>query len=114
MPIGFFLCGAEQVITVDLNRRLDFGILKKSLVWIAENRDEICGYYDGVANPQITQITQIIERMDLINRLKEMPEKFLSETNIQYLAPAGAADTGLPDASVDYHISTTVMNIFLG
>lgn len=37
-----------------------------------------------------------------------MPENFLSEGNIQYLAPADAADTGLPDASVDYHISTTV------
>ena len=37
-----------------------------------------------------------------------MPEKFLSEANIQYLAPADAANTRLPDESVDYHISTTV------
>jgi hypothetical protein len=64
VPIGFFLCGAEEVVTVDLNRRLDLGILEKSLVWMAENRDELCGYYDGVAekavfNPQISQITQI-------------------------------------------------------
>jgi len=75
---------------------------------MVKNRDDVCGYYDGVANLQITQITQIIERMDLIDRLKEVPEKFLSEANLQYLAPADAADTGLPDASVDYHISTTV------
>ena len=117
---------------------------------MAENRDEIGGYYDGVANPQIPQITQInnhlkdegitcrnplnaksvgfnypaargngkdkaamshktfIERMDLIDRLKAKPEKFLSEANIHYLAPADAADIGLPDASVDYHIATTV------
>ena len=52
--------------------------------------------------------------MDLIDRLKEMPEKFLSEANIQYLAPADAADTGLSDASVDYHISTTVFEHILG
>jgi hypothetical protein len=103
VPIGFFLCGAEKVVTVDLHKRLDFGILKKSLVWIVENRDEVCGYYDGV-----TERTIFNERMDLIDSLKEMPEKFLSEANIQYLAPADAADTGLPDASVDYHISTTV------
>ena len=108
VPIGFFLCGAEQVITVDLHRRLDFGILKKALVWMAENRDEIYGYYDGVANPQIAQITQIIERMDLIDRLKHNPKKFLSEANIVYLAPADAANINLPDSSVDYHISTTV------
>ena len=103
VPIGFFLCGADEVITVDLHRRLDLGILKKSLMWMAENRDEILGYYDGVAERTI-----FYKRMDLIDSLKEMPEKFLSEANIQYLAPADAADTGLPDASLDYHVSTTV------
>ena len=143
---GFFLCEAGEVITVGVYRRLNFGILEKSLMWMAENRNEICGYYDWIAertvfDPQISQITQIsnhfkddrksvgfnstaaccdgkdkaamshkifIERMDMIDSLKEMPEKFLSEANIQYLAPADAADTGLPDASMDYHISTTV------
>jgi len=43
----------------------------------------------------------------LIGSLKGKLEKFLPEANIQYLAPA-EADTGLPDASIDYHISTTV------
>jgi len=103
IPIGFFLCSAEKIVTVDLHRRLDFGILKKSLVWMAANRDEICGYYDGVA-----ERAALDERMDLIDSLKEMPEKFLQEANIQYLAPADAADTGLSDASVDYHISNSV------
>jgi len=103
VPIGFFLCGAEKVVTVDLHRRLDLGILKKSLVWMAENRDEVFEYYDGVVEREVFD-----ERMGLIYRLKEMPEKFLSEANIQYLAPADAAATFLPDDSVDYHISTTV------
>ncbi len=109
VPIGFFLCGAEKIVTVDLHRRLDFGILEKSLVWMAENRDEICGYYDGIA-----ERAAFDERMDLIKSLKEMPEKFLQEANIQYLAPADAADTGLPAASVDYHISTTVFEHISG
>ena len=56
----------------------------------------------------IAQIKQIIERMDLIDRLKHNPEKLLSEANIIYLARADAANTGLPDSSVDYHISITV------
>ena len=101
-PIGFFLCGASEVITVDLHRRLDFGILKKSLVWMSENRDEIGGYYEG-----IVERSGFNERMDLIHSLKGI-EKFLSEANIQYIAPADAANIDLPDASVDYHISTTV------
>jgi len=54
------------------------------------------------------QITQINERIDLIERLKLNPKKFLSEANIVYLAPADAANIDLPDESVDYHISTTV------
>lgn len=28
VPIGFFLCGAEKIVTVDFHRRLDFEILK--------------------------------------------------------------------------------------
>ena len=65
VPIGFFLCGASEVITVDLHRRLDLGILKKSLEWMSESRDESYGYYDGVAEMAIFD-----ERMDLIGRLK--------------------------------------------
>jgi SAM-dependent methyltransferase len=103
VPIGFFLCGAEKIVTVDLHRRLDLGILKKSLVWMAENRDELFGYMNEVAERAVFD-----KRIDLIDSLKGMPEKFLSEANIQYLAPADAANTDLPDKSVDYHISTTV------
>lgn len=103
VPIGFFLSGAEKIVTVDLHKRLDFGILKKSLVWMAENRDEIYGYYSRVAEKAVFD-----DRMDLMGRLKGTPEKFLLEANILYLAPADASNTDLPDASVDYHISTTV------
>jgi SAM-dependent methyltransferase len=104
VPIAFFLCGAKEIVTIDLNRRLDFGILKKSLLWMSENRNDIWRYYDGVAEKAVFD-----ERMDLIGRLKGSPEKLLSEANIQYLAPADAADTGLPDSSIDYHISITVL-----
>lgn len=70
---------------------------------MAENRKKLWSYYD-----RLTEKTVFDKRMDLINSLKDMSEKFMSEANIQYLAPADAADTDLPDASVDYHISTTV------
>jgi len=133
VPIGFFLCGSEKVVTVDLHRRLDLGILKKSLTWMAENRDEIYGYYDRITemeaiNPHNSKSVGFnstadrgdekskaainhkifMKRMDLIDSLKKRPEKFLSEANIQYLAPSDAADTGLPGAGVDYHISNCV------
>jgi hypothetical protein len=87
---------AKEIVTVDLNRRLDFGILKKSLVWMSENRNDIWGYYDSFADKAVFD-----ETIDLIDRLKGTPEKLISEANIQYLAPADAADTGLPDSSID-------------
>ena len=66
VPIGFFLCGAEKIVTVDLHRRLDFGILKESLGWMAENRNDLWGHYNRVAERTIFD-----ERMDLIDTVKE-------------------------------------------
>ena len=37
VPIGFFLCGAKSVYTVDLHRRMDIRLLKKVLAWFATN-----------------------------------------------------------------------------
>jgi SAM-dependent methyltransferase len=71
---------------------------------MAENRDELAGYYDGVAEKAVFN-----ERMNLIEKLKHRPEKLLTEANIACLAPADASNIELPDASVDYHISTTVL-----
>lgn len=110
VPIGFFLCGAGKVTTVDLHKRMDMEILGKSLVWFAENRDEIFGYYNGERTGYgVVEKPIFDERMKLIERLKHDPEKLLSEANIDYMAPADASDTDLPDSSVDYHISTTVL-----
>lgn len=84
VPIGFFLAGAGNIITVDLHKRMEIGILRKSLEWMAENREKLWSYYDG-----ITEKAAFEERMDLIERLWESPEKLLSEANIVYLAPGG-------------------------
>jgi hypothetical protein len=35
-PIGFFLCGAGSVVTVDLHRRIEWGLTRKSLEWMAQ------------------------------------------------------------------------------
>jgi len=104
VPIGFFLCGADKIVTVDLHQRLDYEILRESLEWIDENRNDIWGYYDGVVEKSVFD-----ERIELIGKLKCSPEKFLAEANILYLAPADAANIDLPDMIIDYHLSTTVL-----
>ncbi len=104
IPIGLFLSGAESVATFDLNRRIDFDLKRKVLYWIRENRSAIEPGYLEFVEPSTFE-----ERFDLVKRLWSQPESFLREANIQYLAPADAANTNLPDASIDCHFSASVM-----
>lgn len=104
VPIGFFLSGAEKVITVDINRRLNFNVLKETLASIAKNRHEFEAMYQELIDAKILN-----QRLNLIEKLQNQPKKFLMEANIQYLAPTDAAHTKLQNESVDYHISTTVL-----
>ena len=104
VPIGFFLSGAESVITIDLHRRLDLNILRGSLVWMAEHRRLLESTYSEVVAQSV-----LGERLDLLARLQSDPRKFLKEANIQYLAPADASDTSLPANSIDFHISVATL-----
>ena len=104
IPIGFFLSGAKQVITVDLNRRIDFGLTRKVLSWIAENAQSVESMYLEVVNS-----STLCKRIEIVKKLQDDPKTFLEKANIKYLAPYDASSTELPDNSVDYHISTTVL-----
>jgi len=104
IPVGFFLSGAESVITVDLNRRLDLGLTQQALAWMVKNRRTLESMYSKVADSMLFS-----ERFALIERLWSNPQTFLKEANIQYIAPADAADTDLPPGSVDYHFSVTTL-----
>lgn len=104
VPIGFFLSGAKSVITVDLNRRIDFGLTKKILSWIANNTKTIESMYLEVVDSSI-----LSERLEIVKKLQDDPKTFLEEACIKYLAPYDASNTDIPDNSVDYHISTTVL-----
>lgn len=50
-PIGFFLSGAGSVTTVDLNRRIDWDLTRKSLQWISANKDTVFDLYSN-SNPE--------------------------------------------------------------
>ena len=104
VPIGLFLLGARKVITFDLNRRLDFDILRSSLDIISSNEERLKSVYGAVATSLTFQ-----KKLVLLRNLKGCPEKFLSEAGIEYVSPADASRTGLHDNSVDCHFSTTVL-----
>ena len=104
LPIGFFLSGAQSVITMDLHRRLDFGLLRESVHYFSEHRSEIQPLYQRLgANSALN------DRFEVMGQLWQSPQDFLEAANILYRAPADAADTKLPAASVDYHFSYTVL-----
>ena len=106
VPIGFFLVGAKLVTTVDLNRRIDWRLTKRALLWIAENSDKVRCLY---LSHKIVDPALLDKRLALIRRLWATPRTFLREANIHYWAPADAASTGLPAGSIDYHFSANTL-----
>ncbi|HYX27359.1 MAG TPA: class I SAM-dependent methyltransferase [Pyrinomonadaceae bacterium] len=104
LPICFVLSGARSVVTVDLHRKLDFGLLRETLRYFKEKRSDIESMYAGTVRQSVLD-----EGFALIDKLGHVPRDFLEEGRIRYLAPADATESGLPAASVDYHFSYTVL-----
>ena len=103
-PIGFFLCGARSVITVDLHRRMEWDLTRESLNWIAAHRDEVFRIYQGMVDEALFD-----KRFGILTRFQHDPVGFFRESGIEYLAPMDAAHTDLPENSIDCHFSITVL-----
>lgn len=104
VPVGFFLSGAARVITVDLNRRIEWDLTRKSLQWIATNRSRLWALYHGLVPEDIFD-----DRFDILQRFADAPKRFFEEAAIEYLAPMNAAASGLSEHSVDCHFSVTTL-----
>jgi len=104
VPVGFFLSGAKRVVTIDLYKRLDYNIMKNSLFYLVKNRHLIEFLYSNKTNSIILN-----KRLDLLSEYWSTPRQFIKMANIQYLAPADAANTNLLNDSIDYHISTNTL-----
>jgi hypothetical protein len=102
LPLGLWLCGAGQIVTVDLNPYLKSELVLGDIDFI-RNLEMVRNWFEPYANEAI--FNQRLERLfeaqaDLSTVLKLM--------NIEYLAPADATHLPLSDKSVDYHVSHTV------
>jgi SAM-dependent methyltransferase len=104
VPIGFFLSGAAATITVDLHRRIEWGLTRACLEWITSHRSEVEAIYgDVVPN------TVFNERFSALVQCQSSPQIFLKRGGIEYLAPVDASHIHLPAQSVDCHFSVTVL-----
>ncbi|WP_129677266.1 methyltransferase domain-containing protein [Candidatus Chloroploca sp. Khr17] len=104
VPIGFFLAGAGEIITVDLNRRIDWTLTRDSLRWMVEHRHELDALYQDVVPSHIFE-----ERFAMLQRWQADPKGFFDKANIHYRAPYDAAQTDLPERSIDLHFSVTTL-----
>lgn len=105
VPLALYLCGSREVVTVDLHRYLKLDLVRQDLQWLAANRPAV----EAIFGP-FARTPEFRPRFEILASWAGTPlQSLLDVTGIRYLAPADAARLELPDASVDYHISYTVL-----
>lgn len=95
-----YLCGTRRIWTFDIVRHCRFQLVKEMLAVLRSHSDQ-CASSLGV-NHEVYE-----QRLGRIEGASDLEELF-KRANIEYAAPADAAVTGLPDASVDIHLSYSV------
>ena len=104
IPIALFLSGAETVTTVDLHKRLDIQLLKLELNWISSNIEYYAKKHCLNVNDK-----EVCKRFEILKKNKDSPVLFLSESNINYLAPSDASNIENKDYKYDIHLSVTTL-----
>ncbi len=102
-PIAYWLLGAGKIITLDINRYMRPELLIESIQYIADNQEAVC----GLLGPGMKK-NRMRTLIEFAGKKPFQPEYFLKCCHIDYIAPADAADTELPDSSVNFHTSYTV------
>jgi hypothetical protein len=103
IPIFFFLFGAKKIYTYDLNKRLQYKYLKKTIDYILNDIDLITDLYSSFVDKDI-----FIVRLNLLKNIRNKSNFLLSDINIIYTAPGDARFVDLPSNSIDIHYSCTV------
>lgn len=104
LPILFHLVGAGEIVTVDLNRRLQWDLAADAMATLGHNADELVARYAGLVDE-----TALRERLQTMDRFIGRPVDFFEHAGIRYVAPGDAATMPYPAASFDLHFSTTVL-----
>jgi len=105
LPLGLWLCGAKQVITVDLNPFLREELVLDDIRYIAQHSSQITELFGDYAKHPVFQ-----ERLQYLCRLTlSTLQDVLRATNIHYFSPADARSMPLQAQSIDYYISMAVL-----
>lgn len=103
-PLAFWLMGAKNTITIDLNPYLKSEILDDSLNYIINNEDDIKKIFGSLLNNK-----RFNDLKDFYIGDSFSLDSFLDFCQIRYIAPGNASMTGLDEKSIDFHTSYTVL-----
>ena len=103
VPLAYWLMGAKKTITIDLNPYLKEELIRESLKYISEHKEEIHYVFGSLLEKK---------RFDHLLAFSRNPNfstrEFLDLCQTVYFAPGNAASTGLASLSIDFHTSYTV------
>ncbi|HQU32564.1 MAG: methyltransferase domain-containing protein [Planctomycetia bacterium] len=103
VPLAYWLMGAEGTISIDLNPYLKEELIAESLRYISENEGEVLKLFGSLLdNDRFNSLLNFTKKTSFSTT------EFLNLCQISYIAPGDAADTRLPDNSIDFHTSYTV------
>ena len=104
VPMAYWLMGAEKTISIDLNPYLKAELIEESIQYIYKNKEDILSLF----GPLIDQ-TRLNKLLSLNEPKKFSLSVFLDLCQIDYIAPGDASNTNLPEQSIDFHTSFTVL-----
>ena len=103
VPLAYWLMGAKKIITIDLNPYLKGELIRESLIYISEHKEEIHDVFGSLLEK---------ERLEHLLAFSRNPNfstrEFLDLCQTVYFAPGNAASTGLASLSIDFYTSYTV------
>lgn len=103
VPLAYWLMGAEKTITIDSNPYLRAELVAEALQYAAENEAEILNLFGSLLDKK-----RFAELLAFRRDSHYSVSALLDLCHVEYVAPGDAADTCLPDRSIDFHTSYAV------
>lgn len=103
-PLAYWLMGARETITLDLNPYLRPEVIRDSLRHLEARRDEVAAMFGELLDRRRWE--QLLRFCGEGRGCRQ--QEFFELCGIRYVAPADAAATGLAAGCVDFHTSIRV------
>ncbi len=104
VPLAYWLMGAEQVITLDLHPYLQWELVREHLRYIRDHEAEIAQLFGP-----LLRADRFHSLLQMVSDSRLSPRDFFQHCRIRYQAPGDGTATGLPDGSIDFYTSYTVL-----